>query len=134
MRSNTKTFYEQEIDRLAGIRPLSEYQYIRVRQSKRFMEHYYSEKITIKELASSAYMSEFHYIRMFRQVYGLSPRKFLRDIRINKARELLKRGMNTTHVCTIVGYDSLPTFSNAFKRGTGYSPTAYLQLHNSNPE
>jgi AraC-like DNA-binding protein len=63
----------------------------------------------------------------------MTPRQYLRDLRIENARELLKKGHSVTQVCFDVGYDSLPTFSKVFKRGTGHSPKAYQKL-NSNRE
>ncbi len=68
-------------------------------------------------------MSRFHYIRVFQQIYGVTPRQYLRDVRIAKAKKLLKKGGPVTRVCLEVGYESLPTFSNAFKRATGYAPS-----------
>jgi AraC-like DNA-binding protein len=129
-----KTFYEQEIDRITEKHFLPQHKYVQVRQSKAFMEKYHAEKIELEKIASAAFMSRFHYIRIFQQVYGVSPRQYLRDIRINKAKELIKRGMSITQVCFEVGYDSLPTFSTAFKKGTGSSPKAYQEINKSNPE
>lgn len=133
-QNSFKTFYEQEVDRIANEHGLPEHHYVQVRQSKAFMEKYLSEKIHLEKIAAAAFMSRFHYIRVFQQVYGLTPRQYLRDIRINKAKQLLKKGLSITHVCFEVGYDSLPTFSSAFKRGTGHSPQAYQRLYNSNLE
>jgi AraC-like DNA-binding protein len=98
------------------------------------MEKNLSEKIELEKIASAAFMSQFHYIRTFKKVYGLSPRQFLKDLRINKGKELLKHGLNVSQVCFEVGYESLPTFCNAFKRATGYSPREYQNLNKSNLE
>ncbi len=134
MQNSSKTFFEQEVDRIAKEHGLPEHHYIQVRQSKAFMEQYLSEKIELEKIAAAAFMSRFHYIRIFQQVYGITPRQYLRDLRINKAKELLKQGMSVTQVCFEVGYDSLPTFSSAFKRGAGISPRMYQELNNSNLE
>lgn len=132
--SKQKTYFEQQIEKIAKNYGLPEYLYIQVRQSKAFMEKYLSEKIELEKISAAAFMSRFHYIRVFKQVYGRTPRQYLRDLRINKAKDFLKQGMPVSQVCFEVGYDSLPTFSLAFKRGTGYSPTAFQDLHKSNPE
>lgn len=134
MKKGFKSFFEQEVDRIAKEHGLPEHHYIQVRQSKAFMEQYLSEKIELDSIAAAAFMSRFHYIRIFQKVYGLTPRQYLKDLRINKAKELIKQGMPVTQVCFEVGYDSLPTFSSAFKRGTGNSPKAYQELEISNLE
>jgi len=134
MADKTKTFYEQEVERITENYYFQPYLYVQVRQSKAFMEKYHSKRISLEEIAAAAYMSRFHFIRIFQQVYGLTPRQFLRDLRISKAKELLKKGASVTEACFKVGYKSLPTFSSAFKRGTGHSPKKYQMLNNSNPE
>ena len=134
MAERSKTFYEQEVERISKEYGLGQHHYAYIRQSKAFMEKYHGDKIGLDEMAAAACMSRFHYIRIFVQVYGRTPRQYLRDLRIEKAKELLKKGHSITQVCMDVGYESLPTFSNLFKRGTGYSPKAYQELHISNPE
>lgn len=134
MAEKTKTFYELEIERIAAGQALQEHQYVQIRQSKTFIERYHAEKIELDNMAQAACMSRFHYIRIFQQVYGVTPRHFLRDLRISKAKDLLKNGLSVTRVCLDVGYDSLPTFSAAFKRGTGVSPLAYQKINRRNPE
>ncbi|MGH1366002.1 MAG: helix-turn-helix domain-containing protein [Calditrichia bacterium] len=134
MTDKTKTFYEQEVERITENHYFQRHLYIQVRQSKAFMEKYHSENINLQEIAAAASMSRFHFIRIFQQVYGLTPRQFLRDLRITKAKELLKKGLSVTQTCFEVGYESVSTFSSAFKRGTGYSPKKYQMMNNSNPE
>jgi AraC-like DNA-binding protein len=129
-----KTYYESEVDRIAAAYGLPEYQYRQIRQSKDFMLKFYGEKIELDQMALAACMSRFHYIRLFQHVYGITPRQFLRDIRIGKAKELFKAGHAVAEVCYEIGYESVPTFSRAFKKGTGWSPAEYQRLHKSNRE
>ena len=128
------TFYEQELERMAATVLLPEYQYVQVRQSRAFMEKYLSESIDLEQMAGAAFMSRFHFIRIFQQVYGVTPRHCLRDLRISRAKELLRAGFSVTRVCLDVGYESLPTFSAVFKRATGYSPRDYQKSNNRNLE
>ena len=122
------------MERIASQLGLPEYYYKQIRQSKKFMEKFYSEKIELENIARAACMSRFHFIRLFQLVYGTTPRQYLKDLRINKAKGLIKQGIPVTRVCIEVGYESLPTFSNAFKKGTGLSPREYQSLYNSNRE
>lgn len=134
MSSYTKTFYEQEIDRLYSEIPLRPKQYLLIRQSKAFMEKYHSERIELNDLAKAAFMSRFHYVRTFKQMYGVTPRNYLKDMRISKAKVLLRDGHTITHTCYAVGYESLTTFSAVFKKCTGYSPKKFQRLNKSNLE
>lgn len=134
MTPENKTYFEIQLDQLLKEHYLPEHYYVQVRQSKSFMERYLSEKIELEKIAAEAFMSRFHFIRIFKRVYGVSPRQYLKDLRINKGKELLKQGVNISQVCFEIGYDSLPTFSNAFKKATGHSPGDYQNLNKSNPE
>ena len=93
------------------------------------MEKYHSERIELNDLAEAAFMSRFHYVRMFKQMYGVTPRNYLRDMRISKAKALLRQGNPITQTCFEVGYESLTTFSSVFKKCTGYSPREFPKLH-----
>jgi AraC-like DNA-binding protein len=124
-----KTYFEVEIERIMSEHALPEHYYVCARQSKAFMDKRYNEKIGLAEIAEAAFMSRFHYIRIFQQVYGVTPRQYLRDLRVGKAKELLKQGHAVTDVCFAVGYESVPTFSKVFKRGAGYSPRIYQELN-----
>jgi AraC-like DNA-binding protein len=134
MPNRPKTFFESELERIYSEIPLRPEHYLQVRQSKVFMEKFYTSKISLHDLAKAAFMSRFHYVRIFQRMYGLTPRTYLRDLRISKAKTLIKKGIPITQACYDVGYESLPTFSSVFKKCTGYSPKNYQQLHKSNLE
>ena len=66
------------------------YQYALIRQSRAFMEQHHAEQIALEHMAAAALMSRFYYIRMFKQIYGVTPRQYLRDLRITKAKALIR--------------------------------------------
>ena len=134
MSENSKTYFESEVDRLYGEELFRPELYVQVRQSRAFMEKYHTEKIKLNDLAVAAFMSRFHYVRMFQRMYGLTPRCYLRDLRISNAKKLLKEGLSITQVCFDVGYESLPTFSAVFKKCTGYTPSEYQRIQKSTLE
>jgi len=127
-----KTRFELHVDRVTKELYQPEYHYVQVRQARTFMKKNLSKRIELDEIAATAFMSRFHFIRIFKQVYGITPRECLKDLRINKAKELLSEGVSVTQTCYEVGYQSIPTFSSAFKRGTGRSPSAYREMNKSN--
>ena len=134
MSEKGKTLYQQEVARLYGEHPYRSQQFQQIRHSKRYMDNFHCERIELEDLAQAAFMSRSHFARSFQKIYGQTPRLFLRDFRINKAKELLAQGQAITEVCYCVGYESLPTFSAVFKKCTGQSPREYQQSNKSNPE
>ena len=67
------------------------------------------------ELARAALMSTAHFSRQFRAAYGETPYAYLMTRRIERAKDLLRRGdLSVTEVCLAVGCTSLGSFSARF--------------------
>lgn len=89
----------------------------------------YAEPLSLEELAEAAIFSKFYYSRVFRDLTGTSPVRFLSAIRIFMAkRHLLETCASVTEVSYRVGYNSLGTFTSRFTRSVGISPARYRFL------
>jgi AraC family transcriptional regulator len=63
---------------------------------------------------------------MFRLKVGMTPHKYLLKIRVEKAKELLSTNRySVTETAMLCGFESVPHFSDTFKKLTGYSPNSY---------
>ena len=71
------------------------------------------------------FVSKYHLLRLFKKYYGLTPRQYLIDKRIENSKTHLINGMSVTETCFAVGFESLGTFSTLFKTKTGKSPTEF---------
>lgn len=105
------------------------YLYRRIVQAKLFIDNNYAEKIDLDNISDEAYFSKFHFIRLFKAIYGKTPHQYLKSCRIDKAQQLLQAGKPVTEVCFLVGFDSLSSFSGLFKSVVGMSPSTYLAEH-----
>jgi len=105
------------------------YLYRRVVQAKLFIDSNYADKIDVDNISDEAYFSKFHFIRLFKSIYGKTPHQYLKTVRIEKAQLLLKKGLSVSEVCHAVGFDSLSSFSGLFKRMVGKAPSAYSKHH-----
>jgi AraC-like DNA-binding protein len=101
------------------------YLYRRIVQAKLFIDERYAEPIDVDNICGEAAFSKFHFIRLFKKVYGRTPHTYLAGVRIERAKELLDQGMPVTDACYAVGFESPASFSRLFKRQTGSSPSAY---------
>lgn len=101
------------------------YLYRRIVQAKIFIDNNYSSRIDLNNIAETAYFSKFHFIRLFKKTYQKTPHQYLIDVRIKNARLLLKSEMSITDVCYSIGFESLGSFTDLFKRYTGLTPSAY---------
>ena len=101
------------------------YLYRQIIAAKIFIDDNFEKNIDVSQISNKAYFSKFHFIRLFKKIYGKTPYKYLTKVRIENAEKLLKKGMSVTNVCFAVGFDSVSSFSGLFKRTTGLSPSDY---------
>lgn len=98
----------------------------RLMQAKSFIEEHFEDKISIQEIAKEAMMSEYHFLRLFKQLYQQSPHQFLIQKRLENALNLLPK-QTVGEVALSTGFSSIHSFSKAFKKYYGQSPKAYLR-------
>ena len=101
------------------------YLYKRIVQAKIFIDKNYNEAIDLDNISDEACFSKFHFIRLFRQIYGKTPHQYLTYVRIENAKLLLQKEVLVADVCIAVGFDSISSFTGLFKRYTGVSPSAF---------
>jgi AraC-like DNA-binding protein len=103
------------------------YLYRRVVHAKLFIDSHYAESIDLTNIADEAHFSKFHFIRLFKKIYGKTPHHYLTHVRIDAAKQMLKQGIPIAEVCFAVGFESPTSFAGLFKRSVGLSPSAFQQ-------
>ncbi|MFI5695822.1 helix-turn-helix domain-containing protein [Kribbella sp. NPDC051586] len=89
-------------------------------------EHYASPDVSLTELAASLGISPSQLSRRFRTARGITPVSYLRDLRLQQARELLAETDQTLQVIAEhTGYRSAFYLSRVFSAQTGHSPSEY---------
>lgn len=90
----------------------------------RFIEENYCRKITIKDAADACYMSESYFRKLFTKYHNISPIKYINNLRLKKADELLKSGLfSMTEVSEAIGIDNPSYFSWFYKKHTSQIPS-----------
>ena len=102
------------------------YLYQRIVQAKQFIDHRYAEKIDLNNISDEAHFSKFHFIRLFKSIYGKTPHQYLQFVRIEKARLLFTENDSVSDVCYQVGFESVSTFSGLFSKMIGKTPTNFI--------
>ena len=99
---------------------------VRLRKAKDRMDREFDQPLDVPALAMSAAMSTGHFSRSFKAAFGESPYSYLMTRRIERAKNLLRRGdMSVTDVCFAVGCTSLGSFSTRFTELVGEPPSVY---------
>ncbi|MFG2566216.1 helix-turn-helix transcriptional regulator [Streptomyces sp. NPDC048567] len=98
---------------------------------------HYTEPVSLSDLADAAILSRFYFSRVFREVTGTSPGRFLSAIRLHQAKAMLRDSeLGVTDISYRVGYNSPGSFTSRFTRSVGLAPTRYrarARLQESGP-
>ena len=102
----------------------------RLLRARDAMDRAYAEPLDVRAVAAVAHVSEAHFIRCFRAVFGETPHRYLQRRRVERSMFLLREtDRSITAICLDVGFTSLGTFSRTFREVVGESPSAYRQGH-----
>jgi AraC family transcriptional regulator len=91
-----------------------------------YIQEHLAEQIPLATLARLVRLSPFHFCRAFKQSFGLPPHRYHNQRRIEQAKLLLANpAPSVTEIGLTLGYGDTSSFTAAFRRMTGFTPTAY---------
>ncbi|PIE70020.1 MAG: hypothetical protein CSA22_10220 [Deltaproteobacteria bacterium] len=99
----------------------------RLQRVKEMLENRLDDPPSLSELAKEAAMSPPKLNQCFRHLYGTTVFEYLRQQRFDQAKDMLEQGLSVTEAALAVGYESLASFSLAFKKRFGDSPSRYFR-------
>lgn len=120
-------FYHQQVQALNKALYPKSYLLNQVITAKKFIDKNYSNEISLDDIAGAAFISKFHFLRLYKKYYGKTPYQYLTEVRIIKAKELLKAGHSVSETCYLLGFNSLSSFSILFKKLGGSSPSDFAE-------
>lgn len=90
------------------------------------LKSYKDPALSMREIAAKSYMSEVYFRKLFKKEYGISPQKYVVNLRIQNAKGLIVTGYySLKEVADLSGYADYKYFSAEFKRIVGVSPSKY---------
>lgn len=91
-------------------------------------KNYLVEKITVEQLAALCKVSDSYFRRIFKLVFGISPKKYIHNLRLEYSKELLAGGgISVTEAAICSGFNDSAYFSREFKKYYGVSPVNTLR-------
>ena len=98
----------------------------RISAAARRIEEHAEEPLSLSDLARDAGLSPYHFLRLFRQVIGMTPHQFILHTRLHRAAVRLRRTDDAiSAIAYDAGFNDLSTFNRRFRRLMGASPGAY---------
>lgn len=103
--------------------------YQRIVAAKIYIDENYHESIDLEQISQQAFLSRFHFHRLFTHIYKKTPHQYVTQTRLEAAKVLLaKEGISITDVCNRIGFESLGSFSTLFRKQSGHSPQYYRNI------
>ncbi len=96
-----------------------------IAKAKQYIEDHYDGSWELAQLAAHCDISPYHLIREFRRHIGLTPLAYLRNFRIERAKEMLQHKHSVTEIAHAVGFYDHSHFLRNFKKLTGMLPSQY---------
>lgn len=91
-----------------------------------FIAQNYNKEVINEDLAKQCNVSTVYFRKLFKEIVGISPIAYAHNLRIEKAKEMLKSDYGSiTDIALSLGYNNIYEFSKAFKKHTGASPSKY---------
>jgi len=103
---------------------------VHLRRARDHADRCYAGSLSVEELAAVASLSKYHFLRLFKATYGMTPLEYLSTRRIERAQDLLRAtNLTITEVCYAVGFSSLGSFSSRFKSLVGETPSDFQRRY-----
>lgn len=105
----------------------NDYEREKIIEACKVVEQHFDKPLTIKELSRKVAMNECYLKKGFKALTGKTIHEYTQDLRISKAKEMLKQeGFSVSDVANTLGFSSISHFSTAFKKATGMKPCELL--------
>jgi AraC-like DNA-binding protein len=100
----------------------------RVSKGKEFIDMAFLKPLTIEQVSKEVAMSEYHFFRLFKSIYGTSPHQYIVKKRLDYGQNILKQDRTAVSLAAYdSGFADIHAFSKAFKRYFGYAPSTLLK-------
>ncbi len=97
---------------------------------KEMINEHFKEEISVEHLLKQLGSSNYHFIRLFKALYGLPPHQYLAQLRIKGAKyELTHTDLSIDVIYRKYGFADEQSFVSTFVRFTGQDPDQYRKLH-----
>ena len=94
----------------------------------RYLEEHYAEPVTLDGLSAMANRSKYYFLRLFTKEKGISPYRYLENIRISQAKKLLEQGVLPQEAAARTGFSDQSHFTNYFREFIGLTPKQYYNI------
>lgn len=119
------TFYTSEIYRIRASVYANQAQLDTVIGVRKYIDQHFDTDLNLNLLSNVRFVSKYHLLRLFKRYYGVTPKQYLIDKRIEKSKAYLREGKSIMETCFAVGFECPCSFTTLFKSRTGQRPSEF---------
>jgi AraC family transcriptional regulator len=106
--------------------------YRRLTVAEEMMHDLLFENLTVESISREVCMNKFHFLSTFKEFYKVTPYQYYKELKFQKAFDLLaQNGHSVSEVCYLLGFESVASFSNSFKKRFKITPSFLLTKRKS---
>lgn len=99
-----------------------------------YIDKHLCEPLTVRRLGEVMHLHPNYFIRYFKENTGVSPMRYIQDLRIERAQQLLQtEDLPIQNIATQLGFTSSYYFARVFKQHTGFTPSVYRLISTYKP-
>ncbi len=119
----------REAEKLPAVKASTKQElYRRLSLALDYLQSQYASPVQLEELAQAACLSKFHFLRLFKQAFRMSPYQYLQRLRIEKAQTLLRHTDLPVHQIGVeLGFENANSFSRLFYQRVRVYPSQYRE-------
>ncbi|MEM1000705.1 MAG: AraC family transcriptional regulator [Bacteroidota bacterium] len=123
----------READRISAARPATRQEtYRRLTIARDYLHSSLGQEVQLEEVARVACMSRYHFLRAFRETFRCTPYQYLKQLRMDRARQLLHTShLSVQEIGFSLGYQNLSSFSRVFRQVEGMGPRRFRELRHA---
>ncbi|MEM9160760.1 MAG: AraC family transcriptional regulator, partial [Verrucomicrobiota bacterium] len=100
----------------------------RLKRAVEYLHSQFLEPLSLKDIADVTGLSQYHFLRAFKESTGITPHAYLRRLRIIHGKQILERGSSCIDAAYTAGFADQAHFTRAFKTIYRMTPGQYIAL------
>jgi AraC-like DNA-binding protein len=101
-----------------------------IRRGKEYINDNLSHKLLLDDIARAAYISPFHFLRIFKRFTGITLHQYVLSLRIERAKSFFRQQLSIAETFNRLGFSNQVHFTRVFKKMTGLTPMQYKRIMN----